>query len=214
MCRYQNWPILLPTCPHSCRKTWLPLGFFFGFTKSSLNNCECVPTSIYADFLAEDSPYKCDRVTLEPVEVRENEVLEFDSEAMQCNVKYDQFIQNTDFTEDPPFVVTVDGPTEQSEDVGLDACCLKVLELIENGELESMRHFLDACTKTVDRSASVLTYVESNNFFEQCSQRGQFTDTYSTSEGVQVFQETLTIDDFVPADFCCFEGREEGDPLR
>ena len=89
MCRYQNWPILLPTCPHSCRTTWLPLGFFFGFTKSSLNNCECIPTSIYADRLAEDSPYKCDRVTLEPVEVRENEILEFDSEAMQCTLKYD-----------------------------------------------------------------------------------------------------------------------------
>ena len=81
----------------------------------------------------------------------------------------------------------MDGPTEASEDAGLDACCLRVLDLIESGEEESMRHFLGACTKTVDRSASVLTYVESNNFFEQCSQRGQFTDTYSTSEGVQVF---------------------------
>ena len=96
----------------------------------------------------------------------------FDSEAMQCNVIYDALIENTDFTESPPFVVSVDGPTQESEDVGLDACCLKVLDLIESGELESMRHFLEACTKTVDRSASVLTYVAGNRLSEQCSQRG------------------------------------------
>ena len=123
-----------------------------------MNFCECNPSANNLEVLSEDPPYKCDRVVLEPVEVRENEELMYDADLGECNLFFDLTIQNTDFEETPPFIVSVDDTTRESTPATLDDCCLQVLQFIDDGNFEENRHFLDACTKSNDRSASSLTF--------------------------------------------------------
>ena len=130
----------------------------FKLTKSVMNFCECNPSADNLRVISEDPPYKCDRVVLEPVEVRTNEELTYDADLGECNLFFDLTIENTDFTETPPFVVTEDGPTRESIPATLDDCCLQVLQFIDDATFNANRHFLGACTKTNDRSASTLTY--------------------------------------------------------
>ena len=89
-----------PNCDPSCLGTWRNLvgddtegkmlyRTYFKLTKSVMNFCECNPSDIYQEVLSEDPPYKCDRVVLEPVEVRENEELTYDAELGECNLFFD-----------------------------------------------------------------------------------------------------------------------------
>lgn len=127
-----------------------------------LNFCECNPSDLYSEALEEEPPYKCDRVVLEQVETETNRELSYDAVG-ECTLFFDLTIDNTDFTENPPFIVTTDGPTRESRPATLDDCCLQVLRFVEEGTIELNRHFLDACTKSTDRSESTLTFSTERN---------------------------------------------------
>ena len=112
------------------------LGSQFRFTKSVMNFCECTHSSFYVEVLAEEPPYKCDLDILTPVEIRTNEELIYDAEMGECTLFFDLTIENTDFTETSPIIVTTDGPTRESTPVSLDDCCLQVLQFVEEDTID------------------------------------------------------------------------------